>query len=283
MLPIQSFVRTALLSAATTTLLLSADGTLPQIVGVANFRDIGGYQTIGGQHIKPHEIFRSGELSGLTPADDEKLASLHIRYEFDLRTDKERSDNPSHWGANPPDVISLSVGEPRNVDPSKSFAQHLSEIKTPEQADRMMQLATARLAIDGAPEIGRVLHDLAQGDEPALIHCTAGKDRTGVTIAVLMTILGVPRPQVDAEYMRSNEAVDQQMIRMRAREHGAPTGLSSLPPDVSRTLMGTKASYIEAAFTAMDRKYGSFDNYVSQALKLAPEDVSALRSKLLEQ
>ncbi len=106
-----------------------------------------------------------------------------------------------------------------------------------------MQQTTARIAIQGAPEIGEVIRRLAQGDEPALIHCSAGKDRTGVTVAVLMTLLGVPRDQVYLEYTKSNDATDKQIERMKIREaSGATSGLESVPPEASRTMLGAERS-----------------------------------------
>jgi len=256
---------------------------LPQLAGAANFRDIGGYKTAGGRKIKNRVIFRSGELSGLTTSDQRELESLQIRYEIDLRTNQERAEAPSRWGENAPEVIAISVGEPRNSDPARSAANSMSAIGNPAEAERFMQRTTARIATEGAGDIGEVLRRLAQGDEPALIHCTAGKDRTGVTIAVLMTLLGVPRGEVEREYARSNEAVDQQIERMKARGATASaSGLLSLRPDVSRVVFGAKPSYLEAAFREIDKQYGSFEAYSKTALKITPQQIQALRAKLLE-
>jgi protein-tyrosine phosphatase len=251
--------------------------------GVANFRDIGGYQTTDGHKIKSHVIYRSGELSGLTPSDQRVLASLRIRYEIDLRTDKERAEAPTRWGENAPDVIAISVGEARNSDPSRLTANAAAELSSPQDAQRFLQQATVRIATQGAAEIGEVIRRLGQGDEPALIHCSAGKDRTGVTVAILMTLLGAPRDQVDREYMRSNEAKDQQLERMKAREQtGTPSGFLSLKPEVLQTLLGTKPDYMAAVFTAIDEQYGSFDAYTKNGMKIRPDQIQALRAKLLE-
>jgi hypothetical protein len=130
--------------------------------GVANFRDIGGYPTGDGHRIKSGMVFRSGELSGLTPADQEILTPLNIRYEVDLRTDAERSAAPSHWGQKTPRVIAISVGMPRDGKALNDRMQQLSQIKTRDEAKTQMQQATAGIAIDGAPEIGKVLRELAK-------------------------------------------------------------------------------------------------------------------------
>src|SRR5262249_47381985 len=80
-----------------------------KFTGVANFRDIGGYSAGSGHKIKSGVVFRSGELSGLTAADQQALSNLKIRYEIDLRTDAERAANPTKWGTNVPQVIAISV------------------------------------------------------------------------------------------------------------------------------------------------------------------------------
>ena len=282
MAQIKSVLRAVLapLAIAGLTCVFAADQ--PQLSGAANFRDIGGYKTTDGRKIKRHTIYRSGELSGLTPSGQRALASFQIRYEIDLRTDKERAEAPSRWGQNPPEIISISVGEPRNSDPARSTTASMSEIKNAAEAERFMQQTTARIATEGAGDIGEVLQRLAEGDEPALIHCTAGKDRTGVTVAVLMTLLGVPREQVEHEYARSNEARDQQLERMKARETGFPSGFFSLPPEVLRVMLGANPSYLEAAFRGIDTKFGSFDAYSKNGLKITAEQIENLRATLLE-
>ena len=256
---------------------------LPQLSGAANFRDIGGYKTAGGRAVKRRVIFRSGELSGLTPSDQRELESLQIRYEIDLRTNQERAEAPTRWGASPPQVIAISVGEPRNSNAARSAANSMSTIANAADAERFMRQATARIATEGAGDIGAVLRRLAQGDEPALIHCTAGKDRTGVTVAVLMTLLGVPRVEVEREYARSDEAVDQQIERMKARgDTASASGLLSLAPNIARVVFGAKPSYLEAALNEIDKRYGSFEAYSKNALKITPQQIQALRAKLLE-
>lgn len=255
-----------------------------QLTGVANFRDIGGYSTGGGHKIKSGEIFRSGELSGLTPADQQMLAALNIRYEIDLRREGERSAAPSHWGNDAPQVILIPVGLARDGKARDDRMRQLSQLKDAAEAKTLMQQATAAIAIDGAPDIGKVLSELAKGNGPALIHCTAGKDRTGVTVAVLMTLLGVRREDVYHEYMRSNESVDAQSQRQKVREQSGNDvyGLSSLDPIVVKMLMGTDPSYLEAAFHEIDAKYGSFDAYTREGLRISSAQVTQLRKNLVE-
>jgi protein-tyrosine phosphatase len=230
-------------------------------------------------------IFRSGELSGLTPEDQNTLTSLNIRYEIDLRTDAERSANPSQWGTKAPQAISISVGMPRDGKALTARMRQLTQVKDAEEAKARMQEATAAIAIDGAADIGEVLGELAKAAGPALVHCTAGKDRTGVTIAVLMTLLGASREDVYHEYMRSNESIDAQLQRQKAREQTGKdvNGLSGLNPIVAKTMMGTDPSYLDAMFHEINAKYGSFDAYTRRGLGITSAQASQLRKNLIEQ
>lgn len=253
--------------------------------GVANFRDIGGYPAAGGHKIKHGVIFRSGELSGLTPEDQQNLANLNIGYEVDLRTDAERSANPSQWGKKAPQLISIPVGMARDGKTLDARMRQLMQVKDAEEAKTRMQESTASLAIDGAADIGKVLGELARANGPALVHCTAGKDRTGVTIAVLMTLLGASREDVYHEYMRSNESIEAQFQRQKIREQTGKdvNGLSGLNPTILRPMMGTDASYLDAMFHEIDAKYGSFDAYTQRGLGITSPQVSQLRKNLIEQ
>jgi protein-tyrosine phosphatase len=256
-----------------------------KLTGVANFRDIGGYPADGGHKIKSGVIFRSGELSGLTATDQRTLAALNIRYEIDLRRDAERSAAPSHWGKEAPQVIWISVGRARDAKASDARMRQLSQLQDSAQAKTLVRQATAATAVDGAADIGKVFGELAKGNGPTLIHCTAGKDRTGVTVAVLMTLLGASREDIYHEYMLSNEWVDAQLQRQKAREQSGKDvyGLSGLNPIVVKTLMGTDPSYLDAMFDEINAKYGSFDAYRRDGLGITSAQVTQLRKNLIEQ
>jgi protein-tyrosine phosphatase len=260
--------------------LASALAQTPQISGALNFREIGGMTTADGRVVSGGLLYRSGELNTLTPADLETLAALHIRYIFDLRTDAERSAAPTNW--NKPTIVAVPIGFD-SKDPAASMQLLFAGGTDPAHVTAGMQTVTARIAVDGAAGIGRILLALSRGDEPAIVHCTAGKDRTGVVSAVLLTILGVSKEDVYKDYLSSNAAVPAQMMRLRQAYSGksdAPSALSSLPIESIKVLMGVDRSFLDAAFAAIDAKYGSFSAYVSDGLKLSPADVEALRRRL---
>lgn len=259
----------------------------PTITGAINFRDLGGIRTADGRQLRRGMIFRSGELSHLNGADFQLLAPLHITYVFDLRTDAERTAASTHWEGTQPTLVPISVGFPAGEAPSHSMQRIFANGTDPAHASEGMKAVTVRIALDGAPEIGTILHDLAAGDEPAIIHCTAGKDRTGVVTAILLRLLGMPEETIYADYLRSNDAVPAQMARLKAATAASgkaitPGLLASLPPASIQVLMGVDRSYLEAALAAIDARYGSFDNYVSQGLKLSAGDIQQLRGKLLD-
>lgn len=281
-MPFRKFVQ--LTAIAIIFYVVSAAAQDVKLAGVANFRDVGGYPAGSGHKIKSGLIFRSGELSGLTPADQQTIAPLNIRYEIDLRTDPERSANPSNWGKKVPEVIAVSVGMPRDGKTLDTTMRQLTEIKTASEAQTRMEETTAALATNGAADIGKVLAALANTKGPVLIHCTAGKDRTGVTVAVLMTLLGASREDVYHEYLRSNESVDAQLQRQKAREQSGKdaNGLSALDPAVRKNMMGTDPSYLDAMFREINSKYGSFDGYTRDGLKLSPSQIAQLRKNFVD-
>ena len=264
----------------------------PQLVGVANFREVGGYRTEDGHTIRHGLLYRSAQLSSMTAEDRKKLLGLGIRYEIDLRTAAERAGQPSHWGTQPPQVllpfrypneeqnpqIAASASPGVNIRQATSFV--MSPGATAAQVSEFLNDSTARITIDHAPEIGAVMQALAREDAPALLHCSGGKDRTGVTVAVLMTLLGVPREEVYQEYLRSNDQLEiwYRQAKEKAQSSGQPYDVSF---ELFRARSGVDRSWLENAFQAIDRQYQSFDRFSHDALKLSPKDVEQLRVRFL--
>jgi protein-tyrosine phosphatase len=117
-----------------------------------------------------------------------------------------------------------------------------------------------------------LLREVADEGAADLYHCTAGKDRTGWASAVLLTILGVPRETVMADYLASNA-----YLAGSSRERV----LTGAGVDASKLMLSVNASWLEAAFAEVDEKYGSFDAYVRQGLGLTDADVAALKARYL--
>ncbi len=242
--------------------------------GQANFRDLGGYDAAGGRHVKPGEIFRSGELSHLDASDYRRIADLGIRTVFDLRTDDERRAEPTRWGAG--HVETFVAAKNGAIFSSDALLDH----GRPSAAKaREAMLALYREMPDQyAPELKAIFADLLTHQTPLLVHCTAGKDRTGLAAALILTALGTPRDEVLKDYALSNRFVTAAIIGQTQTGHAM---LGRLPPDVVGALLAADPAYLEASFAAINHEYGSTDNYFKTKLSLGPAQIAALRANLL--
>ncbi len=135
-----------------------------------------------------------------------------------------------------------------------------------------------------AGQYGKILHRLASGDLPAVEHCTAGKDRTGVFSAILLTALGVPREVVIQDYLLSNQyLLAPDTIQNTAADLQRAFGLPELPDIATvRTIMSSKPETLEAALDQIKKKYGSFEDYLRDALHFSDSNLAALRRRLVE-
>lgn len=123
---------------------------------------------------------------------------------------------------------------------------------------------------DRTAEHSRVLHALAEDSVPALMHCAAGKDRAGLSIAVSLLAVGVERDAIEADYLKSNDAHRRYKVR---RSDTSADGMSAEVMELLNPLFGAHADYLAAAFATIEETWGSTDRYLSEGLKLAPRPV----------
>ncbi|WP_067703996.1 tyrosine-protein phosphatase [Nocardia jejuensis] len=235
--------------APTGNVLVNTDARSLNLQGVVNARDAGGYRTADGHTVRTGLVYRTGELTKATDADLAELTRRDVRSVHDLRTTMEQQlmgvdKVPAGATEFHDDVIGQA--------PPQVMASTLSA---------GTDLYRAFITAPGANEaFSGVLRDIATNPGAVLFHCTAGKDRTGWTSAVLLTILGVDRDTVTYDYLLSN-------YYRNAQDGDALNGVS--------------AAALDSAFDQANQTYGSFDNYVRDGLKLSPADISALKAKLL--
>ncbi|MFI7386673.1 tyrosine-protein phosphatase [Streptomyces sp. NPDC049813] len=232
------------------------------LASARNFRDIGGYRTTDGHWVRPGLVYRSNKLSALTDADQQRLVSQHLTRAVDLRNAMERHDEPDRLPAGVAyqvaDVVSLSHGI-RFHDPAlMTLAQALAAGLFSGSSDLGQSIGYPFMVnFVGADH---AFHDLvtavtANTSGATVFHCSAGKDRTGWGTAVLLTLLGVPRATVEADFLASNQYTgDPQAVEL---------------------------SWLRAAFAEVDHIYGDFDTYVREGLRLDTPTVTALRTRLL--
>ncbi len=250
--------------------------------GAPNFRDIGGYATTNGHHVRWGEVFRSNELSTLTPADEDKVAALDLAAVIDLRTVDERRRAPSRWLHAPPDIY-------ESPQPTLAPVMHtiLNDAGTVAGARAGMITFYQHMPDDYHEEYAAMLHRMAAGKLPVLVHCTAGKDRTGVAMAVLLRTLGVPRRTVVEDYVLTEKLVPAPAAAAQkpappGAAPAAPSPLAQLPPESRQALWRSDPDYISAALDSIDHEYGSVDGYVRRELGVSESEVRALRANLLQ-
>ncbi|XVQ14729.1 tyrosine-protein phosphatase [Spirillospora sp. CA-255316] len=244
--------------------------------GATNFRDLGGYRTAGGGRTRWGRVFRSDSPHRLTTADLAVVQKLGLRCVYDLRTDEEREHSPSALPAGlRRETLPIGGGAKETSGIGALFAEGRFAEIPPDFLDRVY-----RAMIDhGAPVFGRLLTGLADPARlPALVHCTAGKDRTGLGSALLLTVLGVDEETVLDDYELS--AAHYSAPRMaRMRERIAKAGI-----DEARYLavFGTPRQAMATALAVLRDEYGSVERYLLDRAGLSPGVLDALRTHLVE-
>jgi protein-tyrosine phosphatase len=249
--------------------------------GAANFRDLGGYATADGHHVKWGELYRSDSLAHLTRSDLGKLSGLGIKLVCDFRAKSEKDAEPDRLPpASPPRVVPLEIG-------AESFM--VKDLRKRIQSGDLDGIDLRQMMIEGnrqfatkfAPEYAAMFERISQPENlPALVHCTAGKDRSGFAAAVILTVLGVPRETVMEDYLLSNHYTAAE-TRKRLRLIEIFT-LFRADTNALRPLFGVEPAYLEAAFDAIEKRYGDFDRYRREALGLDDARVASFRALLLE-
>jgi protein-tyrosine phosphatase len=248
----------------------------PRLIGAPNFRDFGGFVTVDGRRVRRGLLYRSERLSRLSDTDLEQLRPLGINLICDLRSEHERMRSPSRWPqGHEPERLDLRL----NADlRAGNLALRDQIVADPSLAGvRRVMLDTYRmLPVNAAKGLGQLFERLAAGAAPVLIHCTAGKDRTGFICASIQHALGVPREDIVADYLLSAERIDIAALAQVTREM-----VGELEPEAAAAVNGVAAEYLDAAYASAAAQFGSFDGYlewVGVDRKLRQQ----LQSKLLE-
>lgn len=249
-----------------------------------NFRDMGGYQTADGQRVKWGELYRSGVMHELTPADYDYLSDLGIKVVCDLRTAQERNAEPTQWAAGEADY--LFFPDPAGDDPAGFMSVFQSPDVTPEKVRDAMAGGYAAMAKEQAPAYREMFARLAAGEVPLAFNCSAGKDRTGIGAALILTALGVPEDTVIADYALSETYVDymKEFAGSGAKipQDSPYAFLAQLPPEVVAPLMRSDPYYLETALADLKAEHGSVIGFIQEELGVTDDMLAALRSTLLE-
>lgn len=241
--------------------------------GINNFRDYGDYPVAGGGRVKRGALWRSGQHVGASDNDLVAVAALGIATVTDLRGDSERELNPCRRHEGFAAEVLKCDGE------TAALASHIdAAVGVITESDARAAMCRLYAEMPYRPNLVWVLQRyfaaLAARDGAHLIHCFAGKDRTGVSVALTHHLLGVHPDDAMHDYLLTN-------VTMAGRTFAGNAGkeqekYASLSEAASKALGGVKAEYLDAAFAAMRDSHGTVDAYLAEVLGVD----DALRGKI---
>jgi protein-tyrosine phosphatase len=253
-----------------------AERKLP-ITGTDNFRDIGGYEAEDGRVVRWGLLYRSNNLADLTADDLRYLNGLGVKLVCDFRSEPERLREPNR----PPDTAAteeLTI-QVEGVDPNALQERIRTGVRA-DQLELIMLNAYRSFVTQHSDQFATMFERILVDENlPTIVHCTAGKDRTGFASAMILSALGVPEETVYEDYLATN--------RYRA---GYKRWITRLVPIYSlfRTrgedlepLLDARRPYLEASFDTIEAHYGTVDNYLETRLGLSSEEREHLRQTFL--
>jgi protein-tyrosine phosphatase len=247
---------------------------------VANFRDFGHYLSRHGGRVRRDLLFRSAHFAEATAPDRAALDRLGVSLLVDLRRPEERESEPNRWpGAG---VAVLTNDEGVNTPPP-----HLAAINAADWSPSGVEgyMRATYTAYPFEPRyvalFGQFLRDLADGDGAAVVHCAAGKDRTGCLCALTLRLAGVADDDTVADYLLTNQTLDW-ATRLPAMRERIASRYGEAPGDESlKKMLGVQEDFLVAYFAAIGAEFASLERYAEVVLDLDAARLARLRARLL--
>jgi protein-tyrosine phosphatase len=255
-----------------------AERLLP-LAGGRNFRDLGGWRAADGRQVRWGKIYRSGVMTDLTMTDLDYLRTLGLTVICDLRSPSEREAEPNPFlKAGGPKVAAISYDR-------TTALSGLMKMTTPEAAIQGFANAYVDFLDLLAPHYADMFARLLANQGPLALNCSAGKDRTGMASALILSVLGAPRQTVIADYALSEAYVPtshylEQAVRGEAFggfSQAQSQALAKLPVGVLEVVLGTNPEIMRRALTAIDARYGGPIAAAKARLGLTDDKIAALR------
>jgi protein-tyrosine phosphatase len=250
------------------------------ITGATNFRSLGGLPAAGGRRVRPHALMRADRLIGLDERDWNALAGAGLATICDLRSDAERAEHPNRLPPGlPVHELNCQVNNDLRADPS--LGRLMLDDPSARGAERVMIEIYRRFPGYMGTTLTRVVERLLAGGAPMLVHCSAGKDRTGFVVAMLLHALEVPEPLIREDYLASKRwpgAVHHRASLAARLGRFMPADQLEAAVD---TVIDVREAYLDAALGAAMADYGSIDRYLEVAAGLDADRRERLREALL--
>ncbi|MCH0541739.1 tyrosine-protein phosphatase [Streptomyces sp. MUM 203J] len=258
--------------------------TEPELTGVRNFRDVGGLPAVDGRRVRHGTLYRSGHLAHATDADTAFLSSLGLHTVFDFRNAADQALEGQDVTL--PGVRNVNIPLTDPADGAEFWQmvrdgdlRQLRDLLGNGQAEGRMLEAYRQIIVERTDEHSRVVHALAEDSVPALMHCAAGKDRAGLSIAVTLLAVGVERDAIEEDYLKSNDPSRRYKVY---RSDSSPAGMSPEVMELLGPLFDARPRYLETAYATIEATWGSTERYLTEGLGLAPATRDRLRERLLE-
>ncbi|WP_164844394.1 tyrosine-protein phosphatase [Azoarcus sp. DN11] len=249
--------------------------------GAPNFRDLGGVSVRDGRLVRCGRLFRSQHLGRLTDRDLDTLRTMNVRLVCDLRSETERERLPSRLPEGMAlEVIALHVSE--DVHAGGGAYEFLQQGRGAAGAFDMMREMYRRQPRAMAGKLPQLFDRLADSQVPAIVHCFAGKDRTGFVCALVLHALGATREAIFADYLTSEPYLDAEAeaLTLKPRlEHRLDRPILATELGM---ILGVQPEYLQAALDAIADEYGDLDAYLERAAGLTAAKRAAMQTALLE-
>lgn len=233
--------------------------------GIHNLRDYGGYAVPGGGRVKTGVLLRSGQHMEASEADLALVDALDIRTVIDLRGTSERTGFPCRRHANFAAQVIVYDGETSNSPPHEGGGGDV--VMTPQRARERMLAVYTRMPVNPAMiwVFREYFNALDANEGGSLVHCFAGKDRTGIAASLLLHTIGVHHDDIAGEFLLTNEAptraiLERQSLPRMEAHYGA------IDPEALHNLMGVLPEYLDTYIAKVTQDHGSLDAYLDTVL-----------------
>jgi len=251
-----------------------------ELSGATNFRSLGGLPAAHGRRIRPYALMRADRLHDLTEDDWARLSATGLATIVDLRSAAERSEHPNATPARL-GIRELHCEIRNDIRADPSLVLMLARDPTERGAERLMIELYRRLPRHMGGTMRTMIDVLLDDGAPLLVHCSAGKDRTGFAIAMLLHSLAVPEDLVWADYLASRRWPGKERHRAALAERvGGIVSPAALDRAVDAVL-DVRESYLASALTALLQDYGSIERYLELEAGLDADRRERLRTRLL--